>query len=64
MTDEVKRRVRGKGKKPALVAVSIRIDKDVLEFYKTHYKANVQGAMREVLTNYFKDADRVNFDKE
>lgn len=64
MTDEAKRKVRGKGKKPALVAVSLRIDKDVLEYFKKHHTANVQGAMRAVLANYFKDVNRVNFDEE
>ena len=63
MTTEIKRSgVRGKGKKPALVAVTLRIDKDVLDYFKTHHKANVQKAMREVLANHFKSETRVNFD--
>jgi uncharacterized protein (DUF4415 family) len=52
MNEAEKRKGRGKGKKPALGMISLRIDKDVLDFYKTHYKSNVQKKLREVLTEY------------
>jgi hypothetical protein len=52
MNETEKRKGRGKGKKPALGMVSLRIDKDVLDFYRTHYKSNVQKQLRAVLTEY------------
>jgi uncharacterized protein (DUF4415 family) len=43
---------RGPGKKPRLFCTSLRMDKHVLEFYKTHYPGSMQMKMREVLTEY------------
>jgi uncharacterized protein (DUF4415 family) len=43
---------RGPGKKPRLFSTSLRMDRSVLEFYKTHYPDNMQAKMREVLTDY------------
>lgn len=53
--DEVKpvRKPRGKGKKPALVHVNLRLPKEVLEKYKGF--PNYTGKMREVLTNFVKE---------
>ena len=36
MNDEVKRKGRGLGKKPAMVYVSLRVDKDVAEFFNKY----------------------------
>jgi hypothetical protein len=43
---------RGFGKKPRLFCTSLRMDKHVLEFYKTQYPDCMQVKMREVLTDY------------
>jgi uncharacterized protein (DUF4415 family) len=65
MTDtQVKRRSRGKGKKPALGMTSLRIDVEVLEHFRTHHKSNMQKKMREVLTQYVNEINKVNFDEE
>lgn len=64
MNELEKRKGRGKGKKPALGMISLRIDREVLEFYRTHYKSNVQKKLREVLTEYVNEINKVNFDKE
>jgi uncharacterized protein (DUF4415 family) len=47
----VRKKGRGPGKKPALVAINVRVPKEVLEFYKTFGKAQ-QSKMREVLGAY------------
>lgn len=44
------RKVRGPGKKPRLFCTSLRIDKTVLDYFKTFL--NPQAKMREVLTDY------------
>lgn len=44
------RKGRGPGKKPRLFCTSLRMDKTVLDFYKTF--PSPQGKMREVLTEY------------
>ena len=36
MNDEVKRKGRGLGKKPAMVYVSLRVDKDIVEFFNKY----------------------------
>ena len=47
---EQKRRGRGPGKKPALVNVSLRLPKEVVDYFETF--PNKQAKIREVLTNY------------
>ena len=49
---EKQRRGRGPGKKPTLVNVSLRLPKEVLEYFETHYPCGKQAKIREVLTNY------------
>lgn len=44
------KRVRGKGKNPAMVHVNLRIPEEVLEFYKRF--PSYTGKMREVLVEY------------
>jgi hypothetical protein len=53
MDKEVKKRTRGKGTKPALVHVNLRLPLWVVEYYKE--KPNYTGAMREVLTIHARD---------
>lgn len=69
MTEQIeestKRRGRGPGKKPALVCTSLRLSRDVMEYFNTHYPNNKQAKMREVLTNYVNNqTEGVNHDEE
>lgn len=47
----VRKKGRGPGKKPALVCTSLRLPKEVMEYYKGF--ENQQVKMREVLVEYF-----------
>jgi hypothetical protein len=47
---ETTKRVRGRGKNPALAHVNLRLPVWVLEFYKKH--PSYTGKMREVLAEY------------
>jgi hypothetical protein len=50
MEEQVKRGGRGKGIKPALVHINLRVPESVLEFYKRY--PSYTGKMREVLIAY------------
>lgn len=50
MEEQVKRGGRGKGIKPALVHINLRVPEPVLEFYKRY--PSYTGKMREVLIAY------------
>ena len=52
MSEEPKRRVRGKAKKLALMCTSIRLPVDTMMFYKTNYPHTMQAKMRQVLHEY------------
>jgi len=47
-----KRKGRGKAIKPSLVCTSIRLDVEVLAFYRERYGSSMQAKMREVLREY------------
>jgi uncharacterized protein (DUF4415 family) len=47
------KRARGKGKKPAMTHVNLRIPTEVLEYYKT--LPNHTGRMRDVLVQHMVD---------
>jgi uncharacterized protein (DUF4415 family) len=47
-----KRKGRGPGKKPALFCTSLRLPKDVMEYFNTHYPETKQAKMREILTDF------------
>jgi uncharacterized protein (DUF4415 family) len=49
---EKKRKGRGVGKKPALSCTSLRLPKDVMDYFNTNYAYTKQAKMREVLTEY------------
>jgi uncharacterized protein (DUF4415 family) len=51
---EKKRKGRGPGKKPALFNTSVRLSREVMDFFDLHYPNNKQAKIREVLTNYVK----------
>ncbi len=47
-----KRKGRGPGKKPALFCTSLRLPRDVMEYFNTHFATTKQAKMREILTDY------------
>ena len=49
-----KRKGRGPAKKPALNGTSLRLPKEVLDFFEKHYPHSKQVKIREVLTDYVK----------
>ena len=49
---EKKRRGRGVGKKPALFCTSLRLPKEVMDYFNTHHAYTKQAKMREILTEY------------
>jgi len=49
---EQKRKGRGLGKKPALYCTSLRLPKEVHEFFGAKYPYTKQAKMREVLTDF------------
>ena len=49
---EKKRKGRGLGKKPALSCTSLRLPKDVMDYFNTNYAYTKQAKMREILTEY------------
>ena len=53
MEEQVTRRHRGKGTKPALVHINLRLPDWVVEFYRE--QPNYTRAMREVLTIHAQD---------
>ena len=46
------RKGRGLGKKPALSCTSIRLPKDVMDYFNTNFAYTKQAKMREILTTY------------
>ena len=49
---EEKKQGRGTGKRPALKHLSLRIPKDVMDFFDQHYPRTKQAKMREILTDF------------
>jgi uncharacterized protein (DUF4415 family) len=49
---EQKKKGRGIGKKPSLFCTSLRLPKDVMDYFNTNYAYTKQAKMREVLTEY------------
>lgn len=47
-----KRTTRGPGKKPSLVGTSLRLPREVVEYFDTHFAYTKQAKMREILTAY------------
>ena len=52
---ETKRKGRGPGKKPSLFCTSLRLDKEVMDYFNTHHPYNKQAKIREILTDYVKN---------
>jgi hypothetical protein len=57
-----KRRGRGVGKKPALFCTSLRVPKEVMDYFNTHHAYTKQAKMREILTEYVKTQTGENHD--
>lgn len=53
--DKPKRRGRGPGKRPALVCTSIRLSKEVMDYFNKYHPLDKQKQMRVVLTEYVRD---------
>lgn len=47
-----KRMTRGPGKKPTLIGTSLRLPREVVEYFDTHFAYTKQAKMREILTEY------------
>jgi len=46
------KRGRGLGKKPPLFCTSLRLSKEVMDYFNTKYPYTKQAKMREILTEY------------
>jgi uncharacterized protein (DUF4415 family) len=51
---EKKRTGRGLGKKPALFNTSLRLSKEVMDYFNTNFPRSKQAKIREILTDYVK----------
>jgi hypothetical protein len=49
---EKKRKGRGLGKKPALCNTSLRLPKEVMDYFNANYAYTKQAKMREILTEF------------
>ena len=49
---EQQKKGRGLGKKPALSCTSLRLPKDVMDYFNTNFAYTKQAKMREILTEY------------
>ena len=53
MTEEIKKRKgRGPSKKPSLFNTSMRLPKEVMEYFNTRHPYSKQAKIREILTEY------------
>lgn len=50
-----KRRGRGPGKRPALFSTSIRLSREVMDYFNQRHPKDKQAQMRAVLTEYVRD---------
>jgi uncharacterized protein (DUF4415 family) len=55
VTEKTKRKGRGPGKRPALVSTSIRLTREVMNYFNEHHPHDKQAQMRAVLTEYVRD---------
>ena len=51
---DTKRRARGPSKKPALFCTSLRIPKEVRDYFDANFPYTKQAKLREILTDYVK----------
>jgi uncharacterized protein (DUF4415 family) len=55
IAEQPKRKGRGPGKKPALFCTSIRLSKEVMDYFNKYHPRDKQAQMRAVLTEYVRD---------
>ena len=55
-----KRKGRGPGKKPALFCTSLRLNREVMDYFNTNFPYTKQAKMREILTDYINQQTGVN----
>lgn len=55
IAQQPKRKGRGPGKKPRLFCTSIRLSKEVMDYFNKYHPADKQAQMRAVLTEYVRD---------
>lgn len=48
------KRTRGKGKRPAMFNTSMRLPKEVVDYFDTHFPYSKQAKMREILIAFVK----------
>lgn len=60
---EKKRKGRGPGKKPALFNTSVRVSREVMDYFDQHHPGNKQAKIREILTAYVNSQTGANHDK-
>jgi hypothetical protein len=53
--DKPKRKGRGLGKKPALFSTSLRLSKEIVEYFTLHHPTSKQAKMREILADYVRN---------
>jgi uncharacterized protein (DUF4415 family) len=63
MNTDTKRRARGKSKKPALFCTSLRIPKEVMDYFNANFPYTKQAKMREILTDFVNN-NGVNDDRK
>ena len=49
---EQQKKGRGLGKKPALFCTSLRLPREVMDYFNTNHAYTKQAKMREILTEY------------
>jgi len=53
MTEEIKKRKgRGPSKKPTLFNTSLRLPREVMDYFNANYPYSKQAKIREILTEY------------
>lgn len=60
MNEDIKTKVRGKGKRPPMFNTSLRLPLDVVEYFDTHHTYTKQAKIREILINYVKQEQEQN----
>ena len=53
--EKPKKKGRGPGKKPALFSTSIRLSREVMDYFNKYHPHNKQAQMRAILTEYVRD---------
>lgn len=57
---EVERRYRGKGKKPAMRLISLRLENDIYDYFANQPSPNMQAKIRNALKDYIQIMESKN----